>query len=256
MPPGCNANRKEKRVAGKITKLQAEDVHADGNELPDGERRSTHSKSAHQPPSASWNRRSLSIPFCQRRSEDGAPRTITETEDQQCLRKPQRAVDDFLVLPDPANGRPETVGLRKVPNPRGKRSKDQDECEQRHAEPQKPVADEARKAFALERSRSEITGQQEEEAHEIGLVGGAEEHEQNARRRAGRLNLAPEPAADRAVRNRRMVKDYQCDHHRAETVDIKFAPRHESLYAGAGMRGSGSKPQKAARSLSLRAVSY
>src|SRR5208337_4163184 len=150
----------------------------------------------------------------------------------------------------------ETVGLRKVPNPRGKRSKDQDECEQRHAEPQKPVADEARKAFALERSRSEITGQQEEEAHEIGLVGGAEEHEQNARRRAGRLNLAPEPAADRAVRNRRMVKDYQCDHHRAETVDIKFAPRHESLYAGAGMRGSGSKPQKAARSLSLRAVFY
>ena len=68
------------------------------------------------------------------RSASGEPkiarqRTISETEDQQRLGKPKRTVDDFLVLPDRTDGRPETVALREVHDRRCERSQDQNECQ-------------------------------------------------------------------------------------------------------------------------------
>src|SRR5579862_2212533 len=117
------------------------------------------------------------------------------------------------MLPNRADGRPETATLRKIYDARGERPKEQDECQEGQSKPQKPVANKARKALAFQRGRSEVSGEQKKEAHKIGLIGGAEKDEQHARRRARRLNLAPKPAADGAVSNGGVVQDYQGHHY-------------------------------------------
>ena len=79
----------------------------------------------------------------------------------------------------------------------------------------------------------------EEEAHEVSLVSGAEEDKQGAGEGTGRLDLAPEPAADGAVDDGGVVKQDECGHGDADAVDGKVAGRHEGMVRGKQLYVSG-----------------
>jgi len=193
--PGGNAHRKEEDIAGEVAELEAKDHLAHGYELAKGECGNDDSQRAYKPPTISgdWPGRALGLG--QRSAESDSPGAVNESEDQEGLREPERAVDELLVLPEVTDGGPETVALRESHERCGQRAQDQAECQQGQAEPEESVADEASIALALQRSRREIAGQQEQEAHVIGLIGRTERGEQQAGERTGGLAFVVKPAA-------------------------------------------------------------
>jgi hypothetical protein len=104
-------------------------------------------------------------------------------------------------------------------------AEDKDEGEQGHAEAREAVGYELAVAFALKRTGREVSGEKEEEAHEVSLIGCDEESEQDARRFIGDMQFVVEPTARGAVGNRSVVEEDERGHERAEAVDVEVARR-------------------------------
>jgi len=220
-----NAHDEEENVHGPV----AIETCADGKDLADGQRGSSDDDGACKPCQPGWHGRwSLLCSFSASRfrTTDAAPENIAEAEDEQCFCKPEWTEDEFLAMPERYEGGPEAVSLRKCHKRGGQWAKDQAESQNRDAKTNEAVEDELAVAFAIQGRGCEIAGQEEEEAHKVGLVRGAEENEQNAGRRAGGLDFAPEPAADGSIGDGGVMQDDQDGHHGAEAVDVEVALRH------------------------------
>ena len=146
-------------------------------------------------------------------------------------------------------GRPEALTLRKGHKRGGQRPKDQAECQYRNAEPNEAIKYELPVSFSIKRSGREVPGQQEEEAHKVGLVGRAEENKQDAGGGTGRLKLMPEPTADGAISDCCVMQDDQDGHHTAQAVDVelplgdaRLRCRALSGFNGCGVRASRHEP--------------
>ncbi len=109
-----------------------------------------------------------------RRTKYCAPDAVAKAEDQQRLRKPERTVAEHLVVPKPDEGGPEAAAFGGGDHRVGQRPQNESEREKGQAEAKETVADKLRIALTLERSRREVAREKEEEAHEVGLLRGAE----------------------------------------------------------------------------------
>ena len=78
-----------------------------------------------------------------------------------------------------------------------------------NAEPQRPFPQVSPSIVALDGTRRQITGDEEKEPHEKGLVDRAKEYQQRSRRRPVRFDLVIVPAAYRAVGDRGVMEQHE-----------------------------------------------
>jgi len=118
---------------------------------------------------------------------------------------------------------------------RGHRAENQDKGEQRQAQAQEAIGNEARVALSLKGMGREVAGEEKEEAHEIGLIRGHKKSEKKAGELCRRIQLVVEPAAGCAIGDGGMVQDHQNGHDRPQAIDVEIATRCGRLNG----RGSG-----------------
>ena len=182
-------------------------------------------RAAEEPPTKCWNRLCGASRVDERYAECYTPDAIAKAEDQQGLCKPKRAVDDDGVIPEIRENAPETFALVECDHGCGERTKDEDEGEERDAKTREAVAEKCCVALALERWRCEIAGEQKEETHEVGLLRGAEERQEQAGGRARGMEFVIEPAACRAIGDCSVMQDDERGHDTAQAIDVEVTLR-------------------------------
>src|SRR6202000_2340225 len=152
----------EKDVAGEVAELEAPYIDAYGDELADQKRPGSDGDCTKKPPDVGWDRLGCAFRLRERCAGEFAPEAVGEGENQERLGEPERAIDELLVIPEPAEGGPETVALKCFDDGGSEWSEEETEGEERKTEAKETVAEEACVAFAFERERSEVTGEKEE----------------------------------------------------------------------------------------------
>jgi hypothetical protein len=129
------------------------------------------------------------------------------------------------VIPEIGKHVPEALAFVSSNQCRGEWPEDEDECEERDAESRKAVAYELPVAFALNRTGREVSGEKKEKPHEVCLIGGDEQREQDAREFARYVEFVVEPAARCAIGDRCVMEENEGRHDGAEAVYVEVARR-------------------------------
>src|SRR5262249_3058186 len=138
--PGGDAQRKEENVTGEVAKLHSHHGDADGDNLPDGQRGGANTECAHEPPAITGDGLGCALGAGERGAEPSTPAAIDKAEHQEGLDKPEWPWVEFPLVPEPDEGRPESLALCGRDHRPCERPENQAEGKQGQSEPAQHVS--------------------------------------------------------------------------------------------------------------------